>query len=86
MLFTKDEFKWTPVAAVVFIGVLYYSLSSPLTRSGKQSFAYHGQRSTPINPSQKISPSAPSTTPPIDNNVPPEKFAPPISPEPRIDN
>jgi len=80
------------VGAAIILSALAYAFSEPSsTTTNNAPPATTGQRLTPVSPPATLqvapAPAAPSTTlPPIDQNVPAEKIAPPIPSEPRIDN
>jgi hypothetical protein len=78
------------VVGIVLIGVIFYAISEPLgTTASNPPPATTGQGGAQITPpvAPRMAPAAPSTTlPPIDQNVPAEKVAPPIPAEPHTNN
>ena len=79
------------LGAAIMLSALAYAFSDPssTTVSNPPNTTGQGgaQISPPVSPRMAPAPAAPSTTlPPIDQNVPAEKIAPPIPAEPRIDN
>ncbi len=79
------------VAVALIFGIIFYVVSGPSTNTASNPLpSTTGQGGTlvnpPIAPSIIPTPTPPMTAPPIDKSVPPEKFAPPVPTEPRIDN
>jgi hypothetical protein len=79
------------VGAAIILSALAYAFSGPSSTTASNPPATTGQGGAPVSspavPEMPPAPGVPFTTlPPIDQNVPAEKIAPPIPAEPRIDN
>ena len=78
------------LGTVVIVGALAYAVSGPTPTESNNSPVTTGQGFTPTSPPDTVrvvpAPAARTTLPPIDQNVPAEKVAPPIPAEPRINN
>jgi hypothetical protein len=76
-------------AAVVVVGIIFFAVNPPSSNTATNPPTTTGQGGAQLSPptAPRMAPAAPSTAvPPIDQNVPAEKFAPPIPAEPRTNN
>ena len=89
--YSMGSFIALVVGIVLIGGVIFYAISEPLgTTASNPPPTTTGQGgaqiSPPVAPRIGPAPAARTTLPPIDQNVPAEKVAPPIPAEPRTNN
>jgi hypothetical protein len=88
--YSMGSFIALVVGIVLIGGVIFYATSEPLgTTASNPPPTTTGQGGAQVSPptAPRMAPAAPSTTvPPIDQNVPAQKVAPPIPAEPRTTN